>query len=660
MGLRLRWDPWSDHLPLWVALGATVATGIYEPGELTLMVLPLVAAAVVQALRWDLDRHRRWLEVGALLLFLGNLTRGHGILPVAIQTLFVLAGARLALPRELPQRRQLLLIGFLLFLTTAIAGTDLLFLFGALAWACAATLALLQQAWEPSAALRPGPPPRPPLAWVPLWVGAATLFGAGFFVILPRLSLGLRPALLARAATGLAQAGLSERLDLAGGGPLEPNPEVALRIAPPPGVDPITNPQWARGLALLRGITLESVQGLRWEPSPQTPAFPRIRMGGPGLQRAELLYTPSAHGILVLPAAQASLDPEELPVVPGPGGSLRWRYPQARTAPVTVTWDPQQLVYPERRLTARRLDLLTTLESGHEAARRASLRFAPGILPTPRLAQSLEATLRGFRYTLENPSGTTANPLEDFLERSQAGHCEYFASALALMLRARGVPARVVNGYRLGPWIPEGGYFRVSQNEAHSWVEYWHEGRWWTADPTPAGPAGAAGEGPSFGALDRWLDALRYRWERYVVRFSDQDQLSGLAWLQGRAQGWDWHWRAPSRAPVAALSLLALAWILWRTRQLWRPAPPGPGRLRALAPLLARTRRFGPPQPGDTARVWLQRLGALRPERAEALAALADAVEAEAYGGTGQATAQARAEARAWRGWRPPEKPTSP
>jgi len=657
VGLRLRWAPWSDHLPLWVALGATVTTGIYENGEVVLMVLPLLAAAAVQALRWDLDRRRRWVEIGALVFFLGNLARGHGIFLVAIQTLFVLAGARLALPRELPQRRQLLLIGFLLYLTTAIAGTDLLFFFWTLALACAATLALLQQAWEPSAALRPGPPPRPPLARVPLWVGAAALFGAGFFVILPRLSLGLRPALLAGIATGLGQAGLSERLDLSGGGPLEPNPEVSLRIAPPEGVDPRKDPDWALGLALLRGITLEVVRGPRWEPAALTPTLPRARTTGSGLHRAEILYTPSSHGILALPAGLASLEPAELPLVPGPGASLRWRYPRTRTAPVTVTWDPRELGVWEPRLTPRRLELLTSLEPEHEAARRASLRYAPGILPAPQLVWTLAAALGAFRYTLENPAGEAANPLEAFLERTQAGHCEYFASALALMLRARGVPARVVNGYRLGPWIPEGGYFRVSQNEAHSWVEYWHEGQWFTVDPTPAGAAAAAGEAQGFGPLARWLDAVRYRWERYVVRFSDQDQQSGLAWLQGRAQSWEWRWPAPSRFRLGALGLTALIWLLWRTRSRWQPVPEGPGRIRALAPLLARTRRVAAPQAGETARAWLLRLGRLRPDRREALAALADAVDAEAYGrGSRAAADQAKAEARAWRGW----KPTSP
>ena len=63
----MRWARWIDHLPLWVALGATMSTGIYEPGELVVMALPLVAAAGVEILRWDLGRHHRWLEVGALV-----------------------------------------------------------------------------------------------------------------------------------------------------------------------------------------------------------------------------------------------------------------------------------------------------------------------------------------------------------------------------------------------------------------------------------------------------------------------------------------------------------------------------------------------------------------------------------------------------------------
>ncbi len=546
-------------------------------------------------------------------------------------------------------------MGFLLFLTTAIGTTDIVFLAWTLAWSWTAILALLQQSWEPSAALRRGGLARPPYAHVPLWVVSALLLGAGFFLIMPRLSLGLRPGALFGAARTLGQAGLGERLDLLAGGPIEPNPEVALRIAPATSLDPQGVLRMARGLELLRGLTLEAVQGLRWEAADFTPPpFYTPSSQTEALRQAEFHFLPSPHGILVLPAGLARLDPPELPLIPGPGASRRWRYPRARTTPVTVTWDPARPNSLEPRLSARRAELLTRLEPEHESARRASFGFAPAILPTPQLAQVLEASLRRFGYTLENPSGHALNPLEDFLVRTQAGHCEYFASAMALMLRARGVPARVVSGYRLGPWIPEGGYFRVSQNEAHSWVEYWHEGRWWTSDPTPQGLTGTTAGSRELGRYERWLDALRHRWDRHVVRFSDQDQQAGLSWLQGHLQAWEWRWKAPSRSVVWSLGLAALLWALWRTRSHWRPLPTGPGRIRALRPLLARTRRVAPPASGDTARTWLLRLGALRPERREALNLLAEAVDAEAYGrGNQKASALARAEALAWRGWKP-------
>ena len=115
--MAVRWSRWIDHLPLWIALGAAASSGLHEPWELGVMALPLVIALAVEGLRRDLERFHRWLEFGALAFFLGDLSLGRGLFPVAIHTLFVLAGVRLVLPREPAQRRQLLLISFLLFLT---------------------------------------------------------------------------------------------------------------------------------------------------------------------------------------------------------------------------------------------------------------------------------------------------------------------------------------------------------------------------------------------------------------------------------------------------------------------------------------------------------------------------------------------------------------
>ncbi len=644
---------WLEHLPLWLAWGAVASTGLYAPLEAGLMALPLAAGALVQARRWDLAPFRRWLEAGALVFFLGDLASGIGVFTVAVHTLFLLAGLRLALPRERPQQRQLLLMGFLLFLTSAMGPSGPAFLAWALAWFAAAAAVLLQQSWGEAAGRRKGPVPPPPLRHVPGWVLGAACFGAAFFVLLPRASLGLRPAALLGLRAPGGQAGLSDRLDLAGAGPIQPNPEVALRIVPPRAAL-ASDPAWAASLALLRGVTLERAVGTGWMMSMDTPrqALPS-GPDTPGALRAEFFFEPSPRGILPLPYGLQALPDPPVPLRGGWGGSLRWRFPVVRTLPVEVAWDPAQAPLPEPRLSPRRWAELTAVPAEDAAARAWSLRLAPGVLPAPALARRLETELRTWRYTLDNPSGRAANPLEDFLDHTHAGHCEYFASAMALMLRVRGVPARVVNGYRLGPWISEGGYFRVSQDQAHSWVEYWDQGAWHAADPTPPAPPTSAEGGALPGLAACWLDALTFRWDRYVVRFSSRDQVAGLEWLQRQAAAWRWH--LPRRAVVLALAVLAALGVAWRLRRAWPLPSTSPYRVKALRPLRSRLRRHLPPATGETARAWLLRLGDRRPERREALLRLADAVDAEAYGAAspGTAAALARAEAAAWRGWKP-------
>ncbi len=297
----------------------------------------------------------------------------------------------------------------------------------------------------------------------------------------------------------------------------------------------------------------------------------------------------------------------------------------------------------------RRTILLYTGASG-SAPRRFADQTAPGVLPPRELAERLTARLRGFTYTLDNPSGSAADPIADFLEHSRAGHCEYFASSLALMLRGRGVYARVVNGYRLGPWIAEGGYFLVTQNEAHSWVEYYDPdgATWRVADPTPPAPPNTALTQGLMGALQRWMDAVRFRWDSHVVRFSGEDQTTGFdwaasklsnlgnpkSWRLGPLKGADPSWLVFLGALLVAT---AIAVIVWRTREFWMDSlgygAGGSRGLKPLRPLLRRTRRTLPPRQGETLRAWLLRLAEAKPDREPSLRSLAATAESVAYGG---------------------------
>ncbi|HJV22862.1 MAG TPA: transglutaminase domain-containing protein [Holophagaceae bacterium] len=659
---------WIDHLCPWIVWGAVASTGIYEPWELLAMSLPLILAAAVEARRADLGGWRRGLEWGALALLVVDAFITRNFLGSLVRVLFVLMGLRLALPRLRRERRQLLLMAFLLFLTTAISTTDLLFLTVALGFMGAAAVTLLHLNWEESASLRRGPSPQAPFGKLLRWSGGVLALAAVAFLAMPRVTIGLRPFSFIRRGMLGSAAGLADGVDLGKEGPIQSNGTAVLRVAPTRALDPGARARWAEELGLLRGLALEEVKGMTWQASPRTPRPPLqtlLTESRPqGDREAEFFLLPSRSTIFTVPYGLGALGgPLPLPLRTSEGSGLRWGWLTTQGFPIRVSWSGPEAAartYAEgRERSGTRWNALTQLGSDHEAARRASHLLAPGFRPAPELARSLAEALRTqFKYTLSNPSGGATNPLEDFLERTRAGHCEYFASSLALMLRARGVPARVVNGYRLGPWVEQGGYFLVTEEQAHAWVEWWDEaaGRWRAEDATPSAELGAR-EAQGLSAWERLADAARYRWERYVVRFSDEDQQAGLGWARGRLEGWSW--KRPSWPWLAAggalIGLLLLRWF--------GPGFPGlrttsPGGLRELKPLLRRVPDALKPADGETARAWLMRLARAWPERTPPLQALARAVDALAYGGVAQAELGTliKAEAKAW-GKRPRSVP---
>jgi transglutaminase-like putative cysteine protease len=143
-------------------------------------------------------------------------------------------------------------------------------------------------------------------------------------------------------------------------------------------------------------------------------------------------------------------------------------------------------------------------------------------------SRAVESYLRdNFGYTLEMKAGG-ADPLADFLFRVKEGHCEYFATAMAVMLRTQGVGTRVVNGFLPGEFNQAAGAFTVRQSDAHSWVEVYfpQANSWVTFDPTPS-----AGRTPQqrtglAGALSKYAEALELMWFQYVVGYDKDEQRS--------------------------------------------------------------------------------------------------------------------------------------
>lgn len=159
----------------------------------------------------------------------------------------------------------------------------------------------------------------------------------------------------------------------------------------------------------------------------------------------------------------------------------------------------------------------------------------------------------GYSYSL-TPEALGADAIDDLLFKTREGFCGHYSSAFVVLMRAAGVPARVVTGYLGGEWNPIGGYFVVRQSDAHAWTEVWLEGSGWTrVDPTAVVAPDRLRRSlfdlmpESLSARERllhasWITQLRQRWDaanswwgENVVKFNFSAQLSLMKRLGVRA-----------------------------------------------------------------------------------------------------------------------------
>ena len=151
-------------------------------------------------------------------------------------------------------------------------------------------------------------------------------------------------------------------------------------------------------------------------------------------------------------------------------------------------------------------------------------------------ARAVEQFLRTrFRYTLKLTENSGADPLTRFLFTTHAGHCEYFASAMAVLLRTQGIPTREVNGFLAGEYNDLAGDYIVRASDAHSWVEVYFPGNGWqTFDPTP--PAGA--ESGLLSSLAKYVDWFELTWAEWVINYDFSHQLQMVQTVQRNSRSW--------------------------------------------------------------------------------------------------------------------------
>jgi protein-glutamine gamma-glutamyltransferase len=266
----------------------------------------------------------------------------------------------------------------------------------------------------------------------------------------------------------------------------------------------------------------------------------------------------------------------------------------------TAARDPLSLI-------ARRFDT-DVQDANNPRSRALAVRMRTAATDVPTFVNNVVDLFRNghFEYTLTPPL-LDRNSVDDFLFNTRRGFCGHFASAFALLMRAGGVPARVVTGYQGGEWNPIGDYFLIRRSDAHAWVEVWEDGRGWVrVDPTAVVAPERLRRGildllPSAGSVPErllhefsWLqqgrqgwDALNAWWSTQVVAYNYGSQLRLLDRLGFRDPGWQ---------QLGWLLAVALTgWLIVMGWQFGRVRPAhGPDRLaRAYLRLCARLARLG-------------------------------------------------------------------
>lgn len=408
--------------------------------------------------------------------------------------------------------------------------------------------------------------------------GVALAMSAGVFLTFPRVSQswsGQGQVL----ATSVA--GFSDEVSLEShGARIYSNPEVVLRVefdgeAP---ADP--------GGLYWRGRSYDRFDGVRWHrsedlpPAVAPPSWYRERWGGPEVTQ-RIFAAPLDVRVLFGLHPILGMDPEAQiqPVFDNAGDFTYWGSGMPTYTAFSMSEPPpaeRLRSAPDGRGPARfHYVQLPVLPERVEALADSLTR---GIDNRYDRVLAIQRWLRSLTYTLELPSDPS---LDHFLFERQAGHCEYFSTAMVMLLRSQEIPARNVNGFLGGQWNDFGEYLAVTQNEAHSWVEVWFPGYGWVPfDPTPGSTGGQDRAGIAFLGLRSFFDGLQHRWGKWVLDYDVESQwslLDRLGALRGDAQvsgGAGDESTGGARLLLWAALLLAAVFVLARRFGRRADAPP--------------------------------------------------------------------------------------
>ncbi|HVA94874.1 MAG TPA: DUF3488 and transglutaminase-like domain-containing protein [Candidatus Dormibacteraeota bacterium] len=387
----------------------------------------------------------------------------------------------------------------------------------------------------------------------------SVLVGAVIFLVLPRFSSGymsgfnLQPTLIS---------GFSDDVELGEIGEIKKSSEVVMRVSVDGGLRAAHGVHW-------RGIALTEFDGRRWFNNSREPTTLTAGSNGwfhidsdePEMQLTgkQIHYT-----VLLEPIASTALFfANDAEAVRGRFNADSSASSFGRRRSYLLKDDTDSVSNPYHNYARMQYEARSLLPTPNPSAlRKAGANYSDSIRETylqlppldPRIpalakqitanaatpydkASAIEKYLRShYGYTLDLSGPPHSDPLAYFLFQKRAGHCEYFATAMTVMVRSLGIPARYVNGFQTGEYNDLGGDFIVRASDAHSWVEvYFPTFGWLTFDPTPAVDDVSSG---IFDRIGQYWDWFELQWSEWVINYDIAHQFTLAHNVQRVSRNW--------------------------------------------------------------------------------------------------------------------------
>ncbi len=544
-----------------IAAAALLAVGAIGP------VHGLILAAAVLYGRWQRkpETHARLWDLLALLtliLFPFDLVViSRDLIGAALRLLTFVVVYRCSNLSDQRDLRQAISLSFVQILAAAASTTEAYFSIFLAAYLLVAIWTLMAMAASREgapAAARRVPGGRPALSMT-----ASTLaIGGALFFVIPHFGTGtFHPVSILR-GEGDGLTGFADRIELGSIGRIKQSRAIVMRVHVGGALDPASLPvRW-------RGVALDTFDGRSWSASSGSRRW--VDRDGDGAFHIGSLPPDNRDTFRY----EVSVLPVLVPVLfttPGPSrivsdditslgidtdGSIHLPAPRIRRFNYrVVSQAPDTALYgygrggtspsgSARYLALPRLDPRVT---------RLAAAVTEGAGTDFERARRIEDYLRSnYTYSLDVNDAGVADPVAHFLLEHHPGHCEYFATSMAVMLRHLGIPSRVVNGFQSGEWSALTSSFIVRQADAHAWVEAWIPERGWvTYDPTPSTAQLAARAG-ALGRLRAGLSRLEVMWDTCDRRARSAGPGIGAGRVRGhRPRHRRFRGPLPHRAPGA-------------------------------------------------------------------------------------------------------------